>query len=189
MPAATPSPNPTSLLPVGCFAGVYGVRGWLKVCSYTEPMDNLLRYKRHYVQYQQNWQPLVLAEGKQHSKGLVVRIEGIDDNDSAQAYTRCEIAVPLDTLPPLPAGEFYWHQLIGLTVISVAQNTITHNMERHLGTVQRMLETGANDVLVVKGNVHSIDRRERLIPYLFDQVIVAVDREQGIIRVDWDPDF
>ena len=99
--------------------------------------------------------------------------------------TACQqdIAINKGLFADLPAGEFYWHQLEGLTAITV------YNSERRtLGVVQQMLETGANDVLIVKGNAQSLDRNERLIPYT-EQYVLKVDLAAGEIEVDWDPDF
>ncbi len=175
----------SGLLVIGKFTAVYGVRGWLKVHSYTEPMENLLNYPECYIEFKGRWQPLELAEGKRHGKGLVVHIKGIDGRDEAQAYCQCAIAIATTALPELAPNEYYWHQLQGLQV----QVTSAQGERLVLGTVKEMMETGANDVLVVRGNKDSIDQRERLIPYLPKQVVKAVDIEAGTIEVDWDPEF
>ena len=167
---------------VGRITAVYGVRGWLKVYSYTQPIENLLNYSQHCVKRNNAWQPLCLVEGHRHGKGLVVRIDGVDDNDAAVDYCQCDLAVPVTALPALAVGEFYWHQLQGLQVITAREQIL-------LGTVHHLLETGANDVLVVRGGQGSIDRRERLIPYLPERVVLEVNVADGWIRVDWDPEF
>lgn len=172
------------LLVVGKFTVVYGVRGWLKVHSYTEPMENLLTYPECYVKFEGSWQALELAEAKRHGKGLVARISGVDDRDEARRYCQCDIAIPATALPELDPDEFYWHQLKGLKV----QATTVQGARVLLGTIKEMMETGANDVMVVRGNSDSIDRRERLIPYL-DHVVKGIDIEAGTMQVDWDPEF
>jgi len=105
----------------------------------------------------------------------VVRLAGCADRDQAQLLIGCEIGIRRDQLPTLQPGEYFWNDLIGLQVL---------NLEgEDFGQVDHLLETGANDVLVVKGE------RERLIPFVMKQVIVEIDLEQGRIRVDWDKDY
>ena len=169
---------------IGRFSAVYGIKGWLKVYSYTDPIDRFFEYREYRVQRQGEWRPIEIAEGRQHGKGLVARVRGIDDRDLAAALVGCEIGVAASELPALPENEYYWRQLEGLRVL------VNHpeRGELVLGRVDHLLETGANDVLVVKGDEHSIDLRERLIPYI-DQVVLAVDLAAQTLRVEWDPDF
>lgn len=182
---------PADLVVIGRFTGTFGIKGWLKVYSYTEPLDNFLDY--HYCQIQRQdqvdghgeWQPAQIAEGKIHGKGLVVRLKGVDDLDQAALYVGCDVAIASTQLPVLPENEYYWRQLVGLQVI------VDHPQRGKLvlGRVDHLLETGANDVLVVKGDERSLDRRERLIPYLPEQVVFDIDLAAQTMRVDWDPDF
>ena len=182
---------PADLVVIGRFTGTFGVKGWLKVYSYTDPLDNLLDY--HYCQIQRHgqidghgvWQATQIAEGKTHGKGLIVKLKGIDDPELAATYVGCDIAVASTQLPLLAENEYYWRQLEGLQVI------VDHSQRGKLvlGRIDHLLETGANDVLVVKGDEHSIDRRERLIPYLPGQVVFDIDLAAQTMRVDWDPDF
>lgn len=170
---------------VGRTAAVYGVKGWLKVRSYTEPMENLLGFRRCYLQRQGQWQPVEVEAGREYGKGLLIKLRGVESPEEARLYTGCDIAVAKTELPPLAPDEFYWSDLEGLQVF------VEHPQRGRLplGRVDHLLETGANDVLVVLGDEHSIDRRERLIPYLPEQVVLAVDLEAGTLLVDWDPDF
>jgi len=169
------------LVTVGRVTTVYGVRGWVKVYSYTEPMDNILQFPKWWLRGPKGWEALEIDAGKRHGKGLIVHVNGIDDRDLAARLCQRDIAVARDLLPELGQGEYYWHQLEGLRVISRFAGE-----EHDFGTVARMMETGANDVLVVRGGV---DKRERLIPYLPDQFIADIDLEAGVITVDWDPAF
>ena len=176
---------PADLVVIGRLTGVHGIKGWLKVYSYTDPLENLLGYRHCQICRQGVWQPLTIAEGRQQGKGLVVRLQGIDDRDQAAAFVGCDIAIPSAELPKLAPDEFYWRQLEGLQVV-------TDDPQRGhlvLGKVDHLLETGANDVLVVKGDGQSIDQRERLIPYLPGSVVREVDLAARTIEVDWDPDF
>lgn len=167
---------------LGRVTSVFGVKGWVKVYSYTDPMENLLDYNRWQLRFPDGRrQQVKLVEGKRHGPGLVAQIADVADREQARLLCGAEIVVPTSSLPPLPEGEYYWHQLEGLSV-----ETLTG---QHLGVVDHLMETGSNDVLVVKGSVQSIDDRERLIPYLPDQVVKQVDLAAGKLVVDWDPEF
>lgn len=163
------------MIVVGRIAGLYGVRGWVKVYSHTEPRDNILNYTPWHLRLNGRWIARALVDGRSHGKGIVALLEGVADRDQAAQWLQCDVAVRRDQLPELDNGEYYWSELIGLKVVTV------DGME--LGHVDSLLETGANDVLVVKGE------RERLIPYLPEQVVKQVDRRDRVITVDWDPDF
>ena len=183
---ATPSdPVPTDPVVIGRLTAVYGVKGWLKVHSFTEPMDNFLGYRQCFFQRQGQWQPLAIEAGRVHGKGLVVKLRGVDDPETARLYSGCDVAVSTSELPALDDDEFYWHELEGLQVF-------VDHAERGrllLGRVDHLMETGANDVLVVQPCEGSIDQRERLLPYLPGQVVLEIDLEAGEMLADWDPEF
>ncbi len=160
---------------VGRISGLFGVRGWVKVFSHTEPRDNIVHYDPWYLRIGGNWREVRVADGHAQGKGVVAHVEGIDDRDAASGLVGCDIAIRREQLPALAPDEYYWSDLIGLKVVTVDGMA--------LGTVDHLIETGANDVLVVKGE------RERLIPYLRGDVITEVDLENGLLRVDWDPEF
>jgi 16S rRNA processing protein RimM len=172
------------LIVVGQLAGVFGVKGWLKVRSFTQPEDNILNYGPWRIQSAQGLELVEVDAFQVRPQGLVVHFKGLDDRDLAAAYGRAKIVVDKQLLPDLTAGDYYWHQLIGLKVISCYQNG-----SALLGEVAEMLETGANDVVVVKPCEGSIDGTERLIPYVQGQYVVAVDLADKTMRVDWDPEF
>lgn len=156
---------------LGRVAGVYGVLGWVRVLSETVPRENILRYAPWHVGGRQ----MRVAEGRVHGKGLVARLVGCEDRDQAAALVGQEIAVRREQLPPARADELYWADLEGLAVETLDGVA--------LGRVSHLFDTGANDVLVVRGE------RERLIPFVWDDVVRDVDLAAGLIRVDWDPDF
>ncbi|HDP89773.1 MAG TPA: ribosome maturation factor RimM [Thioalkalivibrio sp.] len=160
---------------VGRISGVFGVQGWVKVYSDTDPRDNIVHYPRWYLKRGGEWQSVEVEGGRLQGKAVVAKLKGVDDRDAALLLRGVQIAIDRDELDELEAGEYYWDDLIGLQVVTL------DGVE--LGRVERLLETGANDVLVVAGE------RERLIPYIREQVIAAVDLDAGEIRVDWDPDF
>jgi 16S rRNA processing protein RimM len=160
---------------VGKISGLFGVHGWVRVFSHTRPIENILTYSPWYLDRAGSWQACELAEGRQHGKGLVARLAGIDDRDLARALVGSTIAVKRAQLPAPGAGEYYHADLVGLEVI---------NREGvRLGTVQRIFETGAHDVLVVRGE------HEHLIPLVFGVHVVRIDESAGVIEVDWGEDY
>jgi 16S rRNA processing protein RimM len=124
---------------------------------------------------------MTVVQGSRQGKGLVVQLKGVDDRTAAEALAQADILMPKESLPELSDDEYYWHELEGLTVF-------TRSGER-LGQVSYLFETGANDVMVVRGDNDAIDKRERLLPFLPDDVIVEIDLEDGRMVVDWDPEF
>ncbi|KAF0807111.1 16S rRNA-processing protein RimM [Alcanivorax xiamenensis] len=167
---------------VGRIMAVHGIKGWVKVYSHTDPMENIFEYQPWYLSKGRDWEEVKLVGARPQGKGLVVAIDGIGDREqAARELVGREIAVAESLLPRSGEGEYYWRDLIGLRVILPDG--------RDLGRVDRLMETGANDVLVVIGDTDSLDRRERLLPWVPDDVIVDVALERGEIRVDWDPEF
>lgn len=160
---------------VGKITGVFGVRGGLKVYSYTEPHDNILNYSPWYFAAGDTWVQREVRDGHAKGKGVIAFLVDCTDRDAAAALVHSEVAVRRSQLPPAEAGEYYWSDLIGLRIVTVT------GVE--LGKVAELFETGANDVLVVQGE------RERMIPYLPGQVVREVSLARGEIVVDWDPDF
>lgn len=160
---------------LGHIAGVFGVRGWVKIFSHTEPRAGIVDYGPWLVQVGGEWRELRVLEGQAHGKGVIARLAGIEDRDAAAALVGAEIAVDRERLPAPRAGEVYWTDLEGLRVETVDG--------RELGRISHLFETGANDVMVVVGE------RERLIPYLPGEVIKETDLAGGVMRVDWDPEF
>lgn len=165
------------MVKLGRISGVFGVKGWLKVHSDTEPRENILNYSPWYLSIGGQWQLRKVLAGRIHGKGLVVQLEGCDDRDLAATLVRTEIAITREQLPEANPGEFYWQDLIGLQVSTL--NAV------ELGKVTSLMETGANDVLVVKAE----DGQERLVPFIRDSVVTDINLEAGTMTVDWDPDF
>jgi len=166
---------------LGEIGRVHGLKGWLKLISFTSPIENILDYPRFHVEVGGRSQELELDEHRRQNKALLVHFKGYDDPETARLLTGIELTVANENLPQLERGEFYWHQLQGLRVVNQHQQVF--------GRVSHLLETGANDVLVVKADSASIDDRERLIPYLVDSVIIEIDLETQTIRVDWEADY
>lgn len=171
---------------IGRVAGVYGVKGWVKVRSFTSPLDNFLNYRCCQLSAGagQSAQAVVIDEGRLHGNGLVAHFAGIDDRDRAASLVGREVVVDAAELPALDDGDFYWHQLEGLKVFVVSEQG-----PRLLGAVDHLMETGSADVLVIAPTAGSIDDRERLIPFQLDVVVKKVDLDAGEMLVDWDPEF
>ena len=167
---------------LGKVGAVYGIKGWLKIHSFTDDHEAILDYFPWSLKLGNKIQSVEITDWRKHNNGLVVKVAGIDDRDIAQKLVGSEIFVSEDALSDLPEGEFYWRDLIGMTVVT--------DKGYDLGQVSDIMETGANDVLVVKANLKDgFGKKERLIPYLMDQVILSVSAEDKQICVDWDPGF
>lgn len=160
---------------IGKISGIYGVKGWVRVFSETSPRNNILNYSPWQVLIKDQWVTMAVKEGRDHNKGIVVQLEGYDDRDIARDLIGAQIAISRDRLGTPEESEYYWADLIGCRVVT------TEGVE--LGHIDHLFETGANDVIVIKGE------RERLIPFIQGQVIKNIDLEQQLLEVDWDPEF
>ena len=163
------------LLLMGRIASPFGVKGWLRVNTFTAVPDNLLDYSPWYLNLKGEWQAVEPLASRHHGKGLVVQLKDCHDRDAAAALTGTDIGIYRSQLPPIATDEYYWSDLIGLQVITRG--------DRLLGVVDHLFETGANDVMVVKGE------QEYLVPFIREQVVESVDLESRTVRVDWDPDY
>jgi len=163
------------MVALGRISGVFGVHGWVKVFSHTSPRSNILEYSPWYLGSGRHWDAVEVLDGQSHGKGVIARLAGCTDRDQAAALIGREIAVQREQLPDPEVGDYYWADLEELRVQT------TGGLD--LGRVDHLFETGANDVLVVQGE------RERLIPYIWGDVVRSVDLEAGLLVVDWDPDF
>jgi 16S rRNA processing protein RimM len=173
-PADGGSDNPGQVI-VGKISGIYGVSGWVRIISYTRPVTNILSYSPWLVGQGEQQRQMELLEGRMQGKGLVARLLGLEDRDVARSYIGKQIALYRQQMPDLPAGEYYWCDLMQLDVV-----TLDGVM---LGKVTEILETGANDVLVVEGD------RRHLVPLIMDRYVTEIDVSNGRITVDWNPEY
>ena len=160
---------------VGKLGKTHGVHGWLNLYSETKPAENILEYKPLFWMTASGWQEINVTEIKPHGKNFLIHIAGIDNPEDAKKYTGKEIAILRQQLPGLKADEYYWADLEGLTVIN--QNNI------EFGVIDHMMETGANDVMVVIG------KKKHLIPFIRNQVVIDIDLDAKVMHVNWDEDF
>jgi len=177
----TAVPDRDSLVQVGHVHGAYGIKGWVWVMSRTEPHTNIFDYGPWYLERAGSFSAADLKACREQGKGLVAQFGGCDDRNTAEALAGTPIWVPKASLPALDDDDYFWSELIDMQVIT-EQNVL-------LGRVQALMETGANDVIVVRACDGSVDAEERLLPWLPGRVIRFVDRVQKRITVDWDPSY
>lgn len=159
---------------MGRILGPFGVRGWVRIRTFTEHLDSLTDYPVWQIAVGEGWKAVEVQETEVHTAQLVAKLAGVEDREQAFALRGHDIAIDRDQLPPAEEGEFYWADLIGLEVVNLQGEA--------LGVIEGLVETGANDVLVVKGD------RERLLPYV-DAVVIEVDLATRKVRVDWGLDY
>ena len=164
--------NKSDYVIVGKIASTYGVHGWLKLVSYTEPSVGITEYQPWHLEEKDGFKPVDVTEVREYGKGFIVKFAGYDSPEKARILTGKKIAILRSQFPALDKDEYYWSDLEGLTVID--QNGVT------LGQIVYLIETGSNDVLVVKGET------EHAIPYLLNDVIKSIDLANKIMRVDWE---
>lgn len=171
------------LVTLGRITAHHGLKGWLKIHSDTDPRENITRYSRWWLRQGHGaWRAVDVLEGRVQGKTIVARLDGIHDRDDATPLIGSEVAVRRDELPPARPGEYYWTDLVGLGVETVDGT--------RLGTVVRLFETGANDVVIVDDEREGAKPgTEILIPWVRPDVVVEVDTVIGRITVDWDPDY
>lgn len=167
------------MIDVGRISGLHGVRGWVKIYSYTDPREGILKYDPWLVKVGGQWRPFKLKTGRAQGKGVVAQLEGYDDRDQAATLMNCDIAILREQLPRVKKGEYYWIDLVDLDVVDLEGNV--------LGKVKKMMPTGtgANDVLVVDG----VNQEELLIPFVKEVYVFDVDLESRRITVDWQLDY
>ena len=160
---------------LGRVSGLFGVKGWVKIFSYTDPREGILDYPVWQIEKEGDWRPVPVAEGQPHGKTIIARFEGVEDREAATEYVRANVGVFRKDMPDAGDEKYYWSDLEGLRVEGQSGNT--------LGVVAYLLETGANDVMVVRDNGN-----ETLVPFVTGIVVKDVDLAAGVIRVDWEWD-
>ena len=170
--------EPPGYVALGRFGAPHGIKGWIRLISYTDPRDNILQYRYFKLRDGSCLTDVEIDASRPQGKGFVAHVKGCDERDRTRQYTGRDLLIEKAALPDLQSGDYYWHQLEGLEVLNL--------QDEALGRIDHLIETGANDVLVVRGGP---DGRERLIPYVEGEVVREVDLEAGLLRVDWDKDY
>jgi len=161
------------IIALGYIAAVHGIKGWVKIRSWTRPMEAILQYQPWLLG--EDKKPVKIIDGRKQGKGLAALLPGFESREQATTLVGTQIFVRREQLPATEKDEYYWSDLEGLEVKTTKGEL--------LGRVERLMETGANDVLVIRGN------REHLVPFIQGQYVTRVDLENGMIEVDWDPEF
>ncbi|MEE4245537.1 MAG: ribosome maturation factor RimM [Kangiellaceae bacterium] len=168
---------------IGKLTSAFGVKGGVKVFSYTQPRLNILNYNPWLLNIDGQWQSVKVLDGRQQGKSIAVTLEGIDDRNQAEAMAGIKVGIESSQLPELESDEFYWRDLEGMAVVN------SEGVE--FGTITHLIETGSNDVMVVKETIEQSQgkkRQERMIPFTADAVL-NVDAAERIVTVEWDADF
>ncbi len=167
------SPGERKIVQIGHISGVHGIKGWVKIFSLTEPREAIFEYQPWLLG--ETFEEVRVLQGKKHGKHLIALLENTNDRDQAESRVKQAVSVYRDQFPELLGEEYYWTDLEGLDV-KLEDGT-------RLGTIDGMLATGANDVMVVRGE------KELLIPFVPGQYVKQVSLEGGFVIVDWDPEF
>jgi len=166
----------SDIVTVGRIGAPVGVQGWMKIQSFTQPIENIVDYRPWYLKRGEKWYLVEMQEVKMRGAGVVALVKNCNDRDATLPFKNLDIGVLKSQLPVLPKGEIYWSDLEGMTVQTVEGKT--------LGKIDSLLATGANDVMVIKNG-----DTEYLIPYVKGHVVKNVDLDQRLVLVDWDTDF
>ena len=177
-----------TVVPVGTVGRAHGVRGQVRIRSDMEPPEDLLRHDTWLVERAGAWRPVAVRSARSHGSVLVAHLQGIGDRDAAAQLAGTRVGLPRDAFPALDDGQYYWVDLIGLEVLDEGGES--------LGVVRKMIETGANDVMVVGPGSGSdgppapggARAAERIIPFLTGDVVREVDLDAGHVRVFWPVD-
>ncbi|ASJ75995.1 ribosome maturation factor RimM [Granulosicoccus antarcticus] len=173
---------PADRVLLGHITGIYGLKGWVKVHSDTNPRDNIVTYKSWWMEQGGNWKEVRVLQGRPQGKTIVAQLEGFETPEEAGTLIGASIAISRIAMPEPAKGEYYWADLIGMHVRTVEGVDV--------GAVVRLFETGANDVVVVSDEREEVEGpREVLVPWLVPDVITDVNVKDRVVTIDWDPDF
>ena len=170
---------------LGKVTTVHGLLGWVKVYSWTQPVTNIFAYPKWWLRFPNGClEQVEVAQTRLQGNGLAVRFNNCHNREQALLYKDSDVLVDTAELPEPVSGEYYWYELEGLTVM-----TEIDDVSVNMGKISHLLDTGANDVVVVHPTKDSIDTKERLIPWIDREVIRAVNLDDRLLQVCWDPDF
>lgn len=176
MTAPGPDEPSEATLRIGRLNGAWGVSGWVKVFSFTQPPENIFDYQP----WQADGSPglLHVREWRRQGPRLVARIEEIDSREDAERLAGVELRIPIDALPESGPGQYYWKDLLNLRVLNLES--------AELGRVHGLLDAGVHDILVIR---REDGGRDHLVPFVLDRYIREVDLDAGTVVVDWQPEW
>lgn len=165
---------------LGNVSGVHGLKGWLKVFSHTSPRLKITEYSQWLLKKNsEDWKAYKVLKGKRQGKNIIVQLEGVDNRNQVESLVGAEIAIYSEQLESLSDDEYYWRDLLGLSVETKEGVS--------LGKLDWIFNSGSNDVLVVKEG--GAKKKERMLPFLFKDVVLSIDLDNSLMVVDWDPEF
>ena len=158
---------------LGKITGAHGIKGWLKIQSFSSPPENILNYPQWIINNQGEEDFYSIEQGRKQNKKIVVKLENIDDRNTAESLINSKILILRSDLPKLSNENYYWSDLVGLSVLN--------SEEKVIGKIESLIETGANDVMVII----TLKDERILIPFVIHEIIKEVNVEQNYIKIDW----
>jgi len=158
---------------LGKITGVHGIKGWLKIQSFSSPPENILNYPSWIINNQGEEELYSIEQGRKQNNKIVVKLEKIDDRNTAESLINSKIQIQRSDLPKLSNENYYWSDLVGLSVLS--------SEEKVIGKIESLIETGANDVMVII----TLKDERILIPFVMHEIIKEVNVELNYIKIDW----
>ncbi len=158
---------------LGKITGVHGIKGWLKIQSFSSPPENILNYPSWIINNQGEEELYSIEQGRKQNNKIVVKLGKIDDRNTAESLINSKIQILRSDLPKLSNENYYWSDLVGLSVLN--------SEEKVIGKIESLIETGANDVMVI----NTLKDERILIPFVMHEIIKEVNVEQNYIKIDW----
>jgi len=158
---------------VGKISNPHGIKGWVKVISFTDPIENILSYKKWTISDNETEKTYCLEDSRIQGNKIVIKLEGVNNRDDADLLKNLQIEVNRSDLPKLDENSYYWEDLVDFNVIDI------NGM--HVGKVDSLFRTGSNDVLVIINKT----KQRLLVPFIMVEVIKYVDLDKELISIDW----
>ena len=158
---------------LGKITGVHGIKGWLKIQSFSSPPENILNYPSWIINNKGEEDFYSIEQGRKQNNKIVVKLEKIDDRNTAESLINSKIQILRSDLPKLSNENYYWSDLVGLSVLN--------SEEKVIGKIESLIETGANDVMVII----TLKDERILIPFVMHEIIKEVNVELNYIKIDW----
>ena len=158
---------------LGKISGVHGIKGWLKIHSFSSPPENILNYPKWIINNQGEEECYSVEQGRKQNNKIVVKLEKIDDRNTAESLINSKIQILRSDLPKLSNENYYWSDLVGLSVLNSEETVI--------GKIESLIETTANDIMVI-----NTSKNERvLVPFVMHEIIKEVNLELNYVKIDW----